>query len=193
MSPQLKVFTGPMFGGKTTRMIAALERFQYQNKRTILFKPRMDKRYSEETVVTHKGQEHKCVLVEDGFEMYNVSMQYDVVAVDEMFMIPHSSDCLLQLFKKGKTILISSLQLSSASEHLPITYEAFEEVQKIMPWATSIEICPAVCAHCDRDAYYTDRLATEQRKVLVGGAESYQPVCYKHSLVKQIELEKECN
>lgn len=183
MNPQLKVFTGPMFGGKTTRMIAALERFQYQNKKTILFKPKMDKRYSEETVVTHKGQEHKCVLVEDGFEMFNASMDYDVVAVDEMFMIPHSSDCLLQLFKKGKTILISSLQLSSASEHLPITYEAFEEIQKIMPWATSIEVCPAVCSKCERDAFYTDRLATEQKKVLVGGAESYQPVCYKHSIM----------
>jgi thymidine kinase len=53
-----------MFGGKTTRMLAALERYQYQNRNTILFKPKMDRRYSEETVVTHKGQEHKCVLVE---------------------------------------------------------------------------------------------------------------------------------
>ena len=34
-SPELKIFTGPMFGGKTTRMLAALERYQYQHRSTI--------------------------------------------------------------------------------------------------------------------------------------------------------------
>lgn len=183
MNPQLKVFTGPMFGGKTTRMLAALERHQYQNKKTILFKPRIDKRYSEETVVTHKGQEHKCVLVESGAEVYSLSRGYDVIGCDEMFLIPGSADALLRLFEQGKTILISSLQLSSTSEFLPKGYEPFDEMIRIMPWATSIDICPAVCYKCDRDAYYTERLAKEEKKVLVGGAESYQPVCYKHSIM----------
>ena len=31
-----------MFGGKTTRMLAALERYQYQHRTTILFKPKVD-------------------------------------------------------------------------------------------------------------------------------------------------------
>ena len=55
-SPELKIFTGPMFGGKTTRMLAALERYRYQNKTTILFKPNIDDRYSDSKVVTHKVQ-----------------------------------------------------------------------------------------------------------------------------------------
>ena len=183
MNPQLKVFTGPMFGGKTTRMLAALERYQYQNKKTILFKPRMDKRYSEETVVTHKGQEHKCALVEKGFEIYNLSRDFDVVGVDELFMIENSADALIKLFQQGKTVLVSSLQLSSTSEFLPKGYEPFQEMTKIMPWATSIDICPAVCYKCGADAFYAERLAKEEKKVLVGGAESYQPVCYKHSVM----------
>jgi thymidine kinase len=185
MNPQLKVFTGPMFGGKTTRMLAALERYQYQNRNTILFKPKMDRRYSEETVVTHKGQEHKCVLVETGEEIYNLSKDFDVIGCDESFMINGSADALIKLFHQGKTILVSSLQLSSTSEFLPMGYEPFEEMTKIMPWATSIDICPAVCSKCDRDAYYTERLAKEEKKVLVGGAESYQPVCYKHSVMNK--------
>jgi thymidine kinase len=172
-----------MFGGKTTRMLAALERYQYQNKKTILFKPRIDKRYSEETVVTHKGQEHKCALVETGAEVYNLSRGYDVIGCDELFMVEGSADALIKLFQQGKTVLVSSLQLSSTSEFLPKGYEPFDEVQKIMPWATKVEVCPAVCYKCDRDAYYTERLAREEKKVLVGGAESYQPVCYKHSIM----------
>tara|TARA_R100001509_G_scaffold59611_1_gene32858 strand:- start:11988 stop:12545 length:558 start_codon:yes stop_codon:yes gene_type:complete len=182
-NPQLKVFTGPMFGGKTTKMLAALERFHYQKKRTILFKPNIDKRYSEEKVVTHKGQTHNCILVSDGSEIFDASLEADVVAVDELFMIPNSSKVLLELYKRGKTILVSTLQLSSQ----PTGYTEFEEVKNLLPWATSIEVCPAVCSKCDADAFYTERLSKEDKEVLVGGAESYQPVCFKHSLLKKLD------
>jgi thymidine kinase len=180
--PELKIFTGPMFGGKTTRMLAALERYQYQNRETILFKPFIDKRYSQEKVVTHKGQEHKSVMVGYGKDILELGMKADVVAVDEMFMIPDSAQALLSLYKKGKTVLVSTLQLSSQ----PSGYEAFEEVKTLMPWATSIEVCPAVCSQCDRDAFYTQRIGDQPKQILVGGAEAYQPVCWKHSLVNKL-------
>lgn len=163
-------------------MLAALERYNYQNKKTVLLKPRIDKRYSEETVVTHKGQEQKCILVDSGLEIEIYSSDCDVVAVDESFMILGSADALIRLYKQGKTILVSSLQLSSTSEFHPNCYEPFDEMVRLFPWATSIEVCPAVCYKCDRDAYFTERLVREERKVLVGGAESYQPVCFKHSI-----------
>ncbi len=181
-SPELKIFTGPMFGGKTTRMLAALERYQYQSRSTILFKPSIDKRYSEQKVVTHKGQEHTSILVSSGTEILDHGFDADVIAVDEMFMIPGSANALLKLFSKGKTILVSTLQLSSE----PFGYKAFNEVQDLMPWATSIEVCPAVCSQCDRDAFYTQRIGSQPKQILVGGAEAYQPVCWKHSLVNKL-------
>ncbi|MBL97488.1 MAG: hypothetical protein CMF52_06685 [Legionellales bacterium] len=180
--PELKIYTGPMFGGKTTRMLAALERYQYQHRKTILVKPKIDKRYSEEKVVTHKGQEHTSILVENGEQIYTKASQADVLAVDELFMIPDSADALLALYKEGKTILVSTLQLSSQPEG----YTAFREVERLLPWATSIEVCPAVCYKCGSDAFYTERLSKDHREVLVGGAESYQPVCWEHSLLPKI-------
>jgi len=181
-SPELKIFTGPMFGGKTTRMLAALERYQYQNRSTMLFKPSIDKRYSEEKVVTHKGQEHTSVLISSGQEILEKGLLADVVAVDELFMIPGSAEALVTLFHRGKTILVSTLQLSSE----PSGYKAFHEVKELMPWATTIEVCPAVCSQCDRDAYYTQRIGDQPKQILVGGAEAYQPVCWKHSLVNKL-------
>ena len=180
-NPELKIFTGPMFGGKTTRMLAALERYQYQNRSVILFKPSIDKRYSEEKVVTHKGQEHTSILVSSGQEIFDRGLHADVVAVDEMFMIKGSAHALIKLFSKGKTILVSTLQLSSE----PFGYKAFDEVQELMPWATSIEVCPAVCSQCDRDAFYTQRIGSQPKQILIGGVEAYQPVCWKHSLVNK--------
>ena len=181
-SPELKIYTGPMFGGKTTRMLASLERYQYQHRSTMLFKPSIDKRYSEQKVVTHKGQEHTSVLVSSGEEILHAAIDADVVAVDELFMIPGSAQALVALFHRGKTILVSTLQLSSE----PDGYKAFDEVKELMPWATSIEVCPAVCSQCDRDAFYTQRIGNQPKQILVGGAEAYQPVCWKHSLVNEL-------
>lgn len=180
--PELKIYTGPMFGGKTTRMLAALERYQYQHRTTMLFKPWMDTRYTDDkVVVTHKGQKHISTLVSHGEEIFEKGLEADVVAVDELFMIPGSSEALISLFQRGKTILVSTLQLSSQ----PSGYTVFKEPRDLLPWATSIEVCPAVCSQCDRDAFYTQRIGKQPKKILVGGSEDYQPVCWKHSLLNR--------
>ena len=171
--PELRLFIGPMFGGKTTKLLSALERYQYQNKKTILFKPDIDSRYSSEKVVTHQGHGKESIRVKTGADIINHSSNVDIIAVDELFMIPGSASAVLELFRKGKTILISTLQLSSHPAPL-------REVQEIMPWATSIEICPAVCSKCESDAHYTRRLVAGDSIVEVGGSESYTPLCYDH-------------
>ena len=48
-----------------------------------------------------------------------------------------------------------------------------------MPWATKIEICPAVCPVTGRDAYYTFRKVEGLEEIAVGGAELYEPRCWE--------------
>jgi thymidine kinase len=88
-------------------------------------------------------------------------------------MIPGCADALIQLFRQGKSIYISSIQLSSNAE-------PFEEMTKMFPWATKIEICPAVCPITGKDAYYTIA-KTEVDHIQVGGSEIYEPRCFHES------------
>jgi len=172
-NPVFKIFTGPMFGGKTTKLLASLERYKYQKKKIILFKPWIDERYSKQDVVTHDGQHCPSCLIKRGEEIVEKSKLYDVVAVDEVFMIPGSAKALIEIFTSGKSILVSSLQLSSKPDPLP-------EIKDILPYATHIEICPAVCSMCDADAHYTRRKIDTDGVVQVGGAEMYEPLCFYH-------------
>ena len=88
---------------------------------------------------------------------------------------------LIDLFRKGVTVIVSSLQLSSWAE-------PFEEMKEILPWATKIEICPAVCPITGRDAYYSFCKHDRRDGILVGGAESYEPRSFEHhKYVKFIE------
>ena len=189
VNPRFEVFTGPMFGGKTTRLLSALERYQYQNKNVILFKPKLDTRYSKNSVVTHSGIKWKnsksksfnrVIRIDSSeelfryFQAFNSEYDIDVVAVDEVFMIENSAKVLIDIYKMGKTILVSSLQLSSSGE-------PYEEMLKILPWATNVQTCPAVCSHCGEDAFFTRKIGGgDERIIEVGGSELYQPRCFSH-------------
>ena len=172
--PYFIVFTGPMFGSKTTKMLAAIERASYQNKKVIAFKPRMDNRYSEGEIVTHTGMKFMARNINSGDEIKSESQEYDVVAVDEAFMIDGIADALIHLFKQGKSIIVSSIQLSASGQ-------VFEEIRDILPWATKIEICPAVCPRTGADAYYTVRKKESTGEIEVGGSDLYEPRAWTHT------------
>lgn len=179
-SPELIIFTGPMFGGKTTRMLSFLERAKHRKMKIVLFKPQDDTRYSATKVKTHTGASWSAITVESGADVLAGGADANIVAVDEAFMIPDSAQAILTLFKMGKTVYVSSIQLSAGAE-------AFEEMQQLFPWATRIEVCPAVCPVCGDDAYYTIAKVEDVDHIQVGGAETYEPRCYVHS---NIPIEK---
>ena len=165
-----------MFGSKTTRLFAVLDRYKYQKRKIIAFKPSIDSRYSKTRISTHSGASMEARTVRNGMEIHQFighNDEYDVIAVDEAFMIPGTSWVLIDLFKKGKTIVVSSLDLSA-------TGKAFDEIEAIFPWATHIEKCPAVCTVCGQDAYYTHKKVEDIAEITVGGAELYEPRCWKH-------------
>ena len=68
----------------------------------------------------------------------------------------------------GKTVVVSSIQLSA-------TGKPFEEVKEMLPWATSVEVCPAVCVKTGNDAYFTVRKVDSSSEIAVGGADMYEP------------------
>ena len=167
-----------MFGGKTTKLLSAIDRYKYQGRKIYTFKPNVDTRYSEEEVVTHWGAKIDAYRISSSEDMPGVLMDdktlNKVIAVDEAFMIQGIADCLKYFFQQGHTILVSSLQLSS-------TGQAYNEVEKMLPYATKIEICPAVCSQCSYDAYYTQKTSGRlDHEIEVGGADMYEPRCFKH-------------
>jgi thymidine kinase len=166
-----------MFGSKTTRLLAALDRYRFQNRSVIAFKPKMDDRYSSTAICTHSGGSVNAVGVSSGQDilthLHECGENYSVVAVDEAFMIDGVAEVLIHLFRQGKTIVTASLQMSAGGV-------IFDEIRDIMPWATKIEVCPAVCTVTGRDAYYTHRKLEGMEEIAVGGSDLYEPRCWEH-------------
>ncbi len=170
-----------MFSGKTSALLMKLETFKHQGKKLFVFKPKMDDRYSNDCVVTHLGWSMPAIPVVDGKDIIkHLSENADVsdpsslvVAFDELFMVQGASKELIWLFEQGISIIVSTLDLSSKC--VP-----FQEVSKILPWATHVEKMTAVCTVCHADAYYTWRKTTNDEEIVVGGSELYEARCWKH-------------
>ena len=176
-NPEFIVYCGPMFSSKTSSLLATLEKYKYQHKKIIVFKPNIDDRYSVSEVVTHGGWKVPAVCVKSGSEILEYLMSHDeepqVVAVDEAFMIPGSADALTWLYTYGFTVVVSSLEMSSAGK-------PFTEIEKMLPWATQVNKCSAVCTVCGRDAHFTHKKQTGGEEIEVGGSELYEPRCAQH-------------
>lgn len=134
-------------------------------------------RYDDTHIITHMGWKYEARVVKDHRDMLKILSDdpenYNVVAVDEQFMIKGSGDALIWLFQRGFTIVVSTLDLSYSAT-------PFEEVQKILPYATRIVKCSSVCVVCGRDAHYTHRKVQNDDEISVGGSESYEPRCFRH-------------
>lgn len=177
-NPEFIVYTGPMFSSKTTKLLSSVERFKYQHKTVLLAKPKMDDRYSVASIRSHSGWEMEAWTVETGQDILDRiasdgSPNYDVVAVDESFMIPGAADALIWLFRQGLTVVTSTLDISFSGK-------VFGELRDMLPWATTIEKCSAVCTVCGADAYYTHKKLASESEIQVGGAELYEPRCFSH-------------
>ena len=177
MVPTFTIYTGPMYGSKTSRLIADVDRFSRQKRKVLAFKPRIDDRYSESKICSHSGAEVSAYCVSNGNDVMKIVLENlsserpntdYVVAVDEAFMIDGISSTLLEVFKKGITVVVSSIQLSA-------NFKPFEEMQAMMPYATKIEVCPAVCPETGEDAYYTFSKLNVGHDPVIGGEGMYEP------------------
>lgn len=175
-NPEFIIYTGPMFSSKTSRLLSTLERYKYQHKKIVVFKPKIDDRYSTSEVVTHSGWKTPAVCVKTGADILehlsNLDESPQVIAVDEAFMIPGVAESLIWLFKTSFTVVVSSLEMSAAGK-------PFSEIEKMMIWATTVEKCTAVCTVCGKDAHYTHKKQTGGDEIQVGGSELYEPRCFK--------------
>lgn len=180
-NPTLVVFVGPMFSSKTTKLLFSLERFKLQKKHVMVFKPAIDDRYSFGEVVSHSGWRHDAMNIKEGADILKslseAETSPDVVAVDEAFMIPGVAEVLIWLYRTGISIVVSSLDLGYAGK-------PFKEIERLLPWATHVEKCVAVCTECGRDAYYTHKKQVTgdelENGIEIGGSEMYEPRCFRH-------------
>lgn len=109
----LEVISGCMFAGKTEELIRRIKVLQYAKKNIVVFKPRIDDRYSDVDVVSHAGTSVKSIAVSTAAEMMKyITPQTEVVAVDEVQFFDEEMVAICnQLADEGKRVMAAGLDM----------------------------------------------------------------------------------
>ena len=168
---KIELIIGPMFSGKSTRLIEQMRKYVYKAKKTIMVKYYADQRYSEKSeVVTHdliKYDSINCKLLRNSFETLK---QYDVIGIDEGQFFADLVEVCEELALMGKIILIAALNGDFRMEPFPV-------IQRIIAKADKIKLLKAYCFNCHKDAKFSLRIVQSNETVLIGAGEAYKPAC----------------
>lgn len=102
--------------------------------------------------------------------IYPNARQYDVVAIDEGQFFPDIVEVSERLANEGVVVVIAALD--GTFQRKP-----FGHILSLVPMAEQVTKLSAVCIECGNEAAFTRRTVDSQEVELIGGEESYKPVC----------------
>jgi len=175
----LVVIVGPMFSGKTTELIRRIRRYQLSGKRIIIYKPATDIRYSVNNINSHDGLTYPARIIpnnEEGIcKLSREYEDYDVIGIDEVQFFPSEIVDLIDRISYEKHVIVAGLNLDYMGR-------PWETVEELLPRADDVITLTAVCYICGDEATRTVRISGGVERIVIGGEETYKPVCRKHFL-----------
>lgn len=167
----LTVICGPMFAGKTSELIRRYEAAALANGRVRVFKPLRDVRYDPGAVVTHGGKSIAASAVEAAGRILLDGIGADLVLIDEAhFFGPTLLEPVLALVNAGQSVVVAGLERDHRGE-------PFDPFPRLLCEADTVVKLTCPCARCGAAAVHSQRLIDSSERIVVGGAESYEPRC----------------
>ncbi|MFA7378362.1 MAG: thymidine kinase [Bacilli bacterium] len=174
----IEVVTGPMFAGKSEELIRRIKRLEYAKKKVLVFRPRIDNRYSLDEVVSHSNSRRKSILIDNAKDILShIKEDTYAVVVDEIqFLDKEIIPISEHLANRGVRVILGGLDTDFRGETFMITAD-------LMARAEYVTKLTAICVRCGSPATKTQRIVNGKPAhyldpiVVVGASEAYEPRC----------------
>ena len=177
-SGHIEVICGSMFSGKTEELIRRIRRAEIAKQRIKVFKPKIDNRYSEFSIVSHSEQTFPSEIINNAEEILEKSFDVEVIGIDEaQFFENNLVDVCQTLADSRKRVIVAGLDQDYRAQ-------PFEPIPQLLSIAEYITKTLAVCVICGAPANRTQRVIESKDRVLVGGENLYEARCRLHHIVK---------
>lgn len=170
---QIEVICGSMFSGKTEELIRRLNRSKIARQKVEIFKPAIDKRFSDSEVVSHNENAIRSTPVNFAGDILLLSGDCDVVGIDEVQFFDEEIVSVVQkLAKQGKRVILAGLDMDFEGR----PFEPMPSLMAISEYVTKVH---AICMKCGDLAAFSFRLSDSKQKVMLGEKEAYEARCRK--------------
>lgn len=181
-----------MFSGKSEELIRRVRRCYFAKQNVVVFKPKIDNRYSKDEVVSHNGEAVVALPIKDASEIYTyITKEVEVIAVDEAQFFDENIIAIAQdLANDGYRVILAGLDQDFRGE-------SFGPMPELLALAEQITKLHAVCSVCGSHASRTQRLINHKPAsyydpvIMVGASESYEPRCRHHHEVPDTPVKLE--
>lgn len=170
---RIEVICGSMFSGKTEELIRRVKRAMFAKQRVEIYKPGVDVRYSEEDVVSHTGNAVESTPVESSQSILLMSTEAEVVGIDEaQFFDEGIVGVCQELANQGKRVIVAGLDMDFRG--IP-----FGPIPNLLAIADDVLKVHAICVRCGALARHSHRMVADNRLVMLGETQEYEPLCRK--------------
>ncbi|MCD8166956.1 MAG: thymidine kinase [Bacteroides sp.] len=168
---RIEVICGSMFSGKTEELIRRLKRAKFARQRVEIFKPALDTRYSDVEVVSHDSTSISSTPLDSSAIMLLFTSEVDVVGIDEaQFFDEGLVQVCNQLADNGIRVIVAGLDMDFRG--VP-----FGPMPGLCAIADEVSKVHAICVKCGQLAYISHRIVDNEKRVLLGEKEEYEPLC----------------
>lgn len=176
-SGTLTVIYGPMFSGKTSKLVVMVEVYSRMKYRVVTIKPKIDTRYSDlEEIHSHDHRTSKAIIVdgespESVFEEI-ISLRPDKVIVDEAQFFHHQN--ILQVIHR---LLQTGIDVIAAGLLYDYKRQPFGAMPDLLGLADEHIELTAICQKCGGVAHHSERTGGGGGTINIGAADKYIAVC----------------
>ena len=167
----IEVITGSMFSGKTEELIRRLKRAKIAKQKVEIFKPQMEVRYSEMEVVSHDENTILSTPVDSSSSVFLLASGVEVVGIDEaQFFDEGIVDVCKKLADGGTRVIVAGLDM----DYRGLPFGSMPALIAIAEYVTKVH---AICVRCGSLANFTHRLSEDDKLIVLGETDIYEPLC----------------
>lgn len=186
----LEIILGPMFGGKTSRLVEIYKQCIFCNIKVAVINHAIDNRYDDKLLSTHDQVKIPCIKTERLFDVWTEHLDMEanidfVPRIKDIFKIASSSVILINegqffpdleefvklLLNNGKKVYVCGLDGD-------FKRKKFGQILDLIPLCDKVTKLTSLCSICKdgTPGIFSKRISSETAQTVVG-SDNYIPVC----------------
>jgi len=184
----LELIIGPMYAGKTSKIIEIYKQCQFCNIPVVVINHSLDTRYDDKLLSSHDKVMIPCIKTNRLRDVYNYKKhtsdiysdnyalrvkldEADVILINEGQFFEDLCECVEHMLKNGKKVFVAGLDGD-------FERKKFGHMLDLVPLCDKITKITSLCSICKdgTPAIFSKRLTKEKEQTLIG-SDNYIPVC----------------
>lgn len=172
------LYLGPVFSGKTTKLLEKFSKYDHQPLSTVLVKFSPSPKI-EDKIISHDGLNKKAISCSKLNEQISRLLQFDIIGIDEGHLFPDLVEICEELEEKGKIIYVTAL---NGNEKM----KPFENISRLFSRAEKIKLFDAFCFLCKECAKFSKKTEEGMKPVCRKCHENYRTECIKMEKEREV-------